>query len=150
MRALIQRVSSASLRVNDRLISSISKGLVVYLGVGKDDNDSDIDYLVKKLMQLRIFNDREGRMNLSVQDINGEFLVVSQFTLHAKTKKGNRPSYIRAAEPEKAIFYYQTFLKDLAQKSNLNVETGVFGSHMVIDQNNDGPVSIWIDTKLKE
>ena len=150
MRALIQRVSFASLRVNDKLISSISQGLVVYIGIAKDEDENDIDYLVNKIIQLRIFNDKEGRMNLSVQDINGELLVVSQFTLHAKTKKGNRPSYIRAADPEKATLYYQIFLKDLAKKSNLNVRSGVFGAHMLIDQNNDGPVSIWIDTKAKE
>lgn len=150
MRALIQRVSNASLKVDDKLISSISQGLVVYIGIGKDDDKKDIDYLVNKLTQLRIFNDKEGRMNLSVQDINGELLVVSQFTLHAKTKKGNRPSYIHAADPKKATLYYQTLLKDLAEKSKLNVCSGVFGAHMIIDQNNDGPVSIWIDTKSKE
>ncbi|MBR9920425.1 MAG: D-tyrosyl-tRNA(Tyr) deacylase [Bacteroidetes bacterium] len=150
MRALIQLVSEASVTVEKKVIGSIEKGLLVLLGVEDADEQEDIDWLVKKILQLRIFPDEAGKMNLSVMDVEGKLLVVSQFTLHANTKKGNRPSYIRAARPEKAIPMYEAFVKKLEAVSGTKVETGEFGAHMEVRILNDGPVTIWMDTKNKE
>ena len=150
MRVLIQRVSSASVLVKEKIIGEISNGLLLFLGITEYDDTEDIEWLVKKVIQLRIFNDAGQRMNCSVADIKGSFLVISQFTLLAKTKKGNRPSYARAAKPEKAIPLYEKFIDELKNISGLKVESGSFGSDMKISLCNDGPVTIWLDSKNKE
>lgn len=150
MKAVIQRVSYASVHVNDNLVSEINSGLLIFLGITHDDDISDVKWLAQKITDLRIFNDTQGVMNLSVKDINGEVLVVSQFTLHAKTKKGNRPSYIQAARPEKAKELYETFKLNLSQFLQKSVSSGVFGADMKVQIKNDGPVTIIIDTKNKE
>lgn len=149
MRAVIQRVTQADVHINKKLQDSISNGLVVLLGFEREDTAEDIDWLVHKILQLRVFGDPEGKMNLSVQEISGEILVVSQFTLHASTKKGNRPSFIKAAKPEIAIPLYQAFLKSI-RTSNLRIAEGIFGADMQLSLTNDGPVTIIIDTKQKE
>ncbi len=148
MRAIIQRVSSASLDIEGKEYSSIEHGLVVLLGIEHDDQNDDVQYMVNKIVQMRIFSDQEGKMNLSLKDVNGSLMAVSQFTLHASTKKGNRPSFIRSARPETAIPLYEQFIK-LAQQ-HCNVQTGVFGAHMQIHLVNDGPVTIFIDSKSRE
>lgn len=150
MRAVIQRCKKVELFIDNKIHSSIGTGLLVLLGVGNEDNIADIEWLAGKISRLRIFSDAEGKMNLSVQDIAGEILVVSQFTLFASTKKGNRPSYIDSAPPEKAIPLYENFIDMLKQESGVNIETGVFGADMSIDLINDGPVTIIIDSKSKE
>ncbi|MEL6393474.1 MAG: D-aminoacyl-tRNA deacylase [Bacteroidota bacterium] len=150
MRALIQRVSQASVVVDDQTIGQIEKGLLVLLGVTPEDNQTDIEWLAGKIARLRIFNDAEGLMNLSLQDVDGNALVVSQFTLYASTKKGNRPSYIRAARPEQAIPLYEAFCKQLSFELNKQVQTGQFGAMMQVSLVNDGPTTIWIDSKSKE
>ncbi|PHR17408.1 MAG: D-tyrosyl-tRNA(Tyr) deacylase [Fluviicola sp.] len=150
MRILIQRTSEASVRINGEIHGEIERGLVVLLGIETEDTQDDIDWLVRKLIALRIFNDSDGKMNNSVADINGEFLVISQFTLHASTKKGNRPSYIKAARPEIAIPLYEEFIRILRKESTLTVATGIFGADMKVQLINDGPVTIWIDSKNRE
>ncbi|MCD6596420.1 MAG: D-tyrosyl-tRNA(Tyr) deacylase [Bacteroidales bacterium] len=150
MRALIQRVSQASVSINEQVKTQINQGLLVLLGIEESDNQYDIDWLCKKIAQLRIFDDNQGVMNLSIQDINGELLVISQFTLHAKTKKGNRPSYIKAARPEIAIPLYEKFIKMMSSFTKEKVQTGEFGAIMQVSLTNDGPVTIIIDTKNKE
>lgn len=150
MRVVIQRVSEASVTVDRILKSSISQGLLILLGVEDTDNQEDIDFLVRKITQLRIFDDESGVMNRSVVDTDGEILCVSQFTLHASTKKGNRPSYIRAAKQEIAIPLYEKFCVDLKQNLNKEVQTGEFGANMQVSLINDGPVTILIDSKIKE
>ena len=150
MRVLIQRASEASVRINDEINGEIGRGLVVLLGIETEDSQDDINWLVRKLVALRIFNDQDGKMNDSIADINGEFLVISQFTLHASTKKGNRPSYIKAARPEVAIPLYEEFIQTLRKESNLKVATGEFGADMKVQLINDGPVTIWIDSKNRE
>ena len=150
MRAVIQRVSSASVTIDGVLKSTIGHGLLVLLGVGHEDGQDDLDWLVKKIAGLRIFNDEEGVMNRSVVDIDGEALVVSQFTLMASTKKGNRPSYIGAAGHEKAIPMYEAFCAALSAAIGKPVGTGEFGADMKVALVNDGPVTICIDTKNKE
>ena len=150
MRAVIQRVSSASVTIDGAVKSSIGTGLLVLLGVGHEDGQEDLDWLVKKISGLRIFNDEEGVMNRSVVDINGEALVVSQFTLMASTKKGNRPSYIGAAGHDKAIPMYEAFCAALSAAIGKPVGTGEFGADMKVALVNDGPVTICIDTKNKE
>lgn len=150
MRVIVQRVTNASVTINNQLFSSIRHGLLILLGIENEDSSEDIDWLCHKLVNLRIFNDTEGIMNLSVTDISGEFLVVSQFTLHASTKKGNRPSYIRAAKPDIAIPLYESFVEALTKISELPVKTGQFGADMKVDLLNDGPVTIIMDTKNKE
>jgi D-tyrosyl-tRNA(Tyr) deacylase len=150
MRVVVQRVTQATITINNQAYSSIEKGLLVLLGIEDSDTTEDIEWLCNKLINLRIFNDENGVMNISVKEISGEFLVVSQFTLHASTKKGNRPSYIRASKPEIAIPLYETFVKSLAQTSRIPVKTGQFGADMKVSLINDGPVTIMIDTKNKD
>lgn len=150
MRIVIQKVSKASVTVKDKLVSSINKGLMVLVGIEDKDTDEDIDWLVKKILNLRIFDDGNGIMNLSVQEIEGEVLIVSQFTLHANTKKGNRPSYIRAARPEFAIPMYEKFIQKTEEILGKKVGTGIFGAMMDVSLVNDGPVTIIIDSKQKD
>lgn len=150
MRLVIQRVSEASVVIDGAVKSAIGRGLLLLLGIEEADSPDDIQWLCGKVAKLRIFNDEAGLMNLSVQDIHGELLVVSQFTLHASTKKGNRPSFIRAAKPDFAIPMYEAFVKALAQETGLPVATGEFGADMKVRLLNDGPVTIIIDSKIRE
>jgi D-tyrosyl-tRNA(Tyr) deacylase len=150
MKVLIQRVSEAAVMINQQEKSRIQRGLLILLGIGQDDGPGDIEWLCKKISGLRIFSDEAGLMNLSIQDIQGEIIVVSQFTLHASTKKGNRPSFIQAARPETAIPMYEQFVATLQQVSGLTIQTGEFGADMQVHLINDGPVTIWIDSKDKE
>jgi D-tyrosyl-tRNA(Tyr) deacylase len=150
MRAVIQRVSEATVTINNSKKSSINNGLVVLLGIEETDTFDDIEWLSGKISRLRIFDDSNGIMNLSVTDVNGEVLVISQFTLHASTKKGNRPSYIKAAKPETAIPVYNDFIKKLTYDINGKVKAGEFGAFMQVALINEGPVTIIIDTKNKE
>ena len=149
MRVLIQRVSEASVTIDKNEYSSISKGLLILVGIENDDADEDIDYLCKKIINLRIFDDAKGVMNESILKQEGQLMVISQFTLHANTKKGNRPSYIKAAKPEIAIPIYEKFCKKLEVMSGIEVKTGQFGADMKVSLINDGPVTIWIDSKDK-
>ena len=150
MRAVIQRVSRASVTIDKKLFSEIGPGLMVLVGFEEADNTKDIDWLANKIVQLRIFNDQNDIMNLSVLEAVGEILVVSQFTLHAKTKKGNRPSYIKAANPDIAVPLYNNFVKSLSQLLGKEIKTGEFGAMMQVEIVNEGPVTIIIDTKNKE
>ena len=150
MRALIQRVTSASVHIEGNEFSKIDNGLLVLLGIEDEDSESDIDWLSSKISQMRIFDDGNSLMNLSVNDINGEILVVSQFTLHASTKKGNRPSFIRASKPNHAIPMYEEFIRNISDKIQNDVLTGKFGASMQIKLVNDGPVTIWIDSRNRE
>ena len=150
MKAVIQRVSQASVTINHKLQSSISEGLLVLLGITETDSSGDSKWLSNKILNLRIFDDASGVMNRSLLDIDGEVIIVSQFTLLASTKKGNRPSYIRAARPEKAIPMYEQFIADIEKGLGKKAGTGIFGADMKIDLQNDGPVTIVIDTELKE
>ena len=150
MRAIIQRCKNANLYIEGKIYSEIKTGLLVLLGITHDDTQSDIEWLSGKISRLRIFNDENDKMNLSVKDIEGEIMVVSQFTLYASTKKGNRPSYINSAPPDIAIPLYEKFIECLKKDSGLTVVTGKFGAFMEIDFINDGPVTIIIDTKNKE
>lgn len=150
MRAVIQRVSEASVTIAGQTRAAIKTGLLVLLGIEDADTAEDIEWLSGKIVRLRIFPDDQGVMNRSVQEIGGQLLVVSQFTLHASTKKGNRPSYIRAAKPEIAIPLYDTFVRQLSTDSGKAVQTGEFGANMKMALVNDGPVTILIDTKLRE
>jgi D-tyrosyl-tRNA(Tyr) deacylase len=150
MRTVIQRVKKASVCIEGKIYSSIEDGLLILLGIETDDNQEDIDWLCGKIARLRIFDDEMGVMNLSVCDVKGTCLVVSQFTLHASTKKGNRPSYIRAAQPEVAIPLYEKFIKTLADTTQIPVKTGIFGANMQIELTNDGPVTIIVDSKNRE
>jgi len=150
MRALIQRTKYASVTIEGKCKSAIKQGLLVLVGIEEADEKEGIEWLCKKIVNLRIFDDENGVMNRSVLDIDGEILVVSQFTLHASTKKGNRPSYIRAAKPEISIPLYETFCKELSISLGKEVGTGEFGADMKVELLNDGPVTIWMDTKNKE
>ncbi len=150
MRAVIQRVSKASVQINKNNVAQISAGLVILLGIEIEDTKEDAVWLANKISQLRIFSDAEGKMNKSILDIEGEAIVVSQFTLHAKTKKGNRPSYIKAARPEQSIPLYEQFKEDLSVAIAKEVQSGKFGADMQVSLINDGPVTIIIDTKNKE
>jgi D-tyrosyl-tRNA(Tyr) deacylase len=150
MKVVLQRVTSASVTVEDKIVGEIQKGIVVLVGIEEADSQEDIDWLVGKITQLRIFGDENGVMNLSVEEVNGDVLVVSQFTLHAATKKGNRPSYIKAARPEVAIPMYEKFVSSLETKLAKKVATGIFGADMKVALLNDGPVTIIIDSKNKE
>ena len=146
MKALIQRVSQAGVEIHGRSVAEIKKGLLVFLGVMKGDTEKDLDYVVKKVAQLRIFEDAEGKMNLSVQDIKGDALVVSQFTLAANTRKGNRPSFDNAEGPERAKAMYETFIQKL-RETGITVQAGVFAESMAVSLVNDGPVTILIDSR---
>ena len=150
MRVLIQRTKHASVTIEGRCKSAIKQGLLVLVGIEDSDGKEDIEWLCKNIVNLRIFDDENGVMNRSVLDIEGEILVVSQFTLHASTKKGNRPSYIRASKPEIAIPLYEAFCKELSLSLGKEVGTGKFGADMKVELLNDGPVTIWMDTKNKE
>ena len=150
MKVVIQRVSQARVKVSDKIISEIKLGFLILLGVEKSDSQTDINWLVGKISNLRVFSDDELKMNLSIKDVKGEIIVVSQFTLHAKTKKGNRPSYIKAANPEQAEPLYEEFISLLKNESGVSVQSGVFGANMQLDIVNDGPVTIIIDSKNKE
>lgn len=150
MRVLIQRVNQASVSISGKIKSEIAQGLLVLIGIENEDQQEDINWLTDKILKLRIFDDSEGVMNLSVMDIDAEILLISQFTLHASTRKGARPSYIKAARPEKAIPLYEEFIKNIHRKSGKTPATGEFGADMKVTLTNDGPVSIWIDSKNKE
>lgn len=150
MRLVIQRSKEASVRIEGTVKGSILHGLVVLVGIEHEDTREDADWLIGKLCNLRIFSDDEGKMNLSISDTNGQFLVISQFTLHASTRKGNRPSYIQAARPEVAIPLYDYFTEQLQNVSNLEVATGEFGADMQVSLINDGPVTILMDSKNRE
>jgi D-tyrosyl-tRNA(Tyr) deacylase len=150
VRVVIQRVRRASVTINEKIRSEVGRGLLVLVGIEETDNETDSEWLCNKIVQLRIFDDNNGIMNLSVLDTGGEILAVSQFTLHAKTKKGNRPSYIRAATPEIAIPLYNNFITKLSRLLGKEIGTGEFGAMMQIELINDGPVTIIIDTKEKE
>lgn len=150
MRAVIQRVSESSVTISGQVHGHIDKGLLVLVGIEDADNEEDIDWLCNKIVNMRIFDDADGVMNLSVRDTGGGILVVSQFTLHAATKKGNRPSYIRASKPETAIPVYERFVSRLGDELGKPVQTGIFGADMKVALINDGPVTIWIDTKSRE
>lgn len=150
MRLLIQRVTEARCRIDGAVFSEIGKGLVVLVGVGHDETAEDLEWLTKKLVQLRIFDDAEGVMNCSVQDVEGEVMVVSQFTLHAMTKKGNRPSWIKAAPEAISRPLYEAFVAKVEAALGRRVATGSFGADMKIELTNDGPVTIWIDSKNRE
>jgi len=150
MRTVIQRVSKASVTIDNKIYSQINNGVLVLLGIEDADTAEDIEWLSGKIVNLRIFNDDNGVMNVSIKDINGDILVVSQFTLHASTKKGNRPSYIKASKPEFAIPMYEELVKQLTSDLGKKIYTGVFGADMKVQLLNDGPVTIVIDTKNKE
>ncbi len=150
MRAVIQRVRHADVTINGKVESSIAEGILIFLGIETEDSQEDIDWLSRKIVNLRIFNDTQGVMNLSLLDRDGEALVISQFTLHASTKKGNRPSYIRAAKPDVAIPLYEAFIDRLEKELGKAVGKGIFGADMKVGLLNDGPVTIQIDTKNKE
>lgn len=150
MRAVIQRVTRASVHIDGQLRSQIQQGLLVLLGIEEQDDDEDIEWLCGKIFRMRIFGDSQGLMNLSLEEINGELLLISQFTLHASTKKGNRPSFIRAARPEQAIPLYEKMIKALELNLQKKIGTGIFGADMQVELVNDGPVTIIIDSKNKE
>ena len=150
MRAIIQRVKKASVEVDNSIFSSINEGLVVLLGIEIEDNENDIDWISSKITGLRIFNDPNKVMNNSIIDVDGEIIVVSQFTLHASTKKGNRPSYIKAAKSEFALKLYEKFLIHIRGKIKNKPKSGIFGAEMLVKIENDGPVTIFIDSKNKE
>lgn len=150
MIAVIQRVSEASVSIDGQVKGEIKKGFLILLGISALDNLEDVEWLSKKIVGLRIFGDQEGKMNLSILDVNGEILVISQFTLHASTKKGNRPSFIEAARPEVAIPFYESFIKKLSNDLGKQIKTGEFGADMKVALTNDGPVTIIIDTKDKK
>jgi len=150
MRVVIQRVKNASVTIDGKIKAKIEKGLLILLGIVNEDTKEDIQWMCNKLCNIRVFDDENGVMNLSIKDIEGAFLVVSQFTLHASTKKGNRPSYIKAAKPDFAIPMYTEFVKKIEEQSSTKVQTGEFGADMKIQLLNDGPVTIIIDSKIKE
>lgn len=150
MRAVIQRVTSAAVSIGGHEKGRIAVGILVLLGIGETDSREDVSWLVGKITRLRIFNDALGVMNLDVLETGGDIMVISQFTLHASTKKGNRPSYIRAARPETAIPLYESFIRELESVLGKPVKTGEFGAMMQVSLVNDGPVTIWIDSKLRE
>jgi D-tyrosyl-tRNA(Tyr) deacylase len=150
MRLVLQRVSEASVKIDGKIKSAIDKGFLLLVGIEHDDNIEDVEWLCKKIVQLRIFNDADDKMNLSVQDIDGDILIISQFTLHAQCKKGNRPSFIKAARPEKSIPLYESFIVEMEKQLGKSVGTGTFGADMKVSLINDGPVTILFDTKNKD
>ena len=150
MRVVVQRVSQSNVKVSGELIGEIEEGLMVLVSFVDEDNDTDLGWMTKKIINLRIFNDDEGKMNRSVQDIGGDILLISQFTLHGSTKKGNRPSFIKAAKPDFANVMYERFIKVLEQTLGKEIQTGEFGGDMKVSLINDGPTTIIIDSKIKE
>jgi len=150
MRAVIQRVTKASVTIEGKINGQIENGLLVFMGIEDADTDEDIEWLSSKIVNLRIFNDEKGVMNISVKDIAGNILLISQFTLHASTKKGNRPSYIKASKPDIAIPIYQKMIEQLSIDLGKEIQTGIFGADMKVELLNDGPVTIVIDTRTKE
>lgn len=150
MKVVLQRVSSASVTIENKIVADIQKGLLILIGIEDSDNQEDIDWLVGKITKIRIFEDENQVMNLSVKDIDGDIITVSQFTLHAATKKGNRPSYIKAAKPDVAIPLYENFVQQLEKEFGKKIQTGVFGADMKVNLLNDGPVTIIIDSKNRE
>ena len=150
MRAVIQRVSEASVAVDHKIEGEIAEGLLIFLGIVPEDTSEDLEWLSKKIVNLRIFDDNKGVMNLSLKEQNGAALVISQFTLHAQTKKGNRPSYIKAARPDIAIPLYQQFIMQLENNLEKEIQTGIFGANMQVSLLNDGPVTLIIDSKNRE
>ena len=150
MRVVVQRVSQSNVKVSGEVIGEIKEGLMVLVSFVDEDNDTDLDWMTKKIINLRIFNDDEGKMNRSVQDIGGDILLISQFTLHGSTKKGNRPSFIKAAKPDFANVMYERFIKVLEQSLGMEIQTGEFGGYMKVSLINDGPTTIIIDSKIKE
>jgi D-tyrosyl-tRNA(Tyr) deacylase len=150
MKIVIQRVSEASVTIDGKVNGAIGKGLMILVGIENEDNEEDIQWLCQKIVQLRIFNDENGVMNLSLLDVDGDILLISQFTLHASTKKGNRPSYIKAAKPEISIPIYEKMILKLTEFTNKRIQTGIFGEDMKVALVNDGPVTILIDSKNKE
>lgn len=150
MRAVIQRVTQASVKVDGKITGEIQSGFLVLIGIEEQDNEEDIEWLSNKIVNLRIFNDNGGVMNVSLTEMGGSILLISQFTLHASTKKGNRPSYIRAAKPDNAIPIYKKMIEALEARLNKKIQTGIFGADMKVELLNDGPVTIIIDTKNKE
>ena len=146
MKLVVQRVKYASVKVDGEIKGEINQGFLVLLGVKKGDTEKDLEYCVKKLVGLRVFEDQDGKMNLSIKDINGEFLIISQFTLYGDTKKGNRPSFIMAEEPDKANDMYEKFLEEVKKESSKKVEKGIFGADMKVELLNDGPVTILIES----
>ena len=149
MRALIQRVKKGSVEVDNRIVSNINQGIVLFIGIENSDDENDINWISQKVSQLRIFDDKKKIMNKSLIDIDGEILIISQFTLHALTKKGNRPSYIKAAKSEYAINIYNDFLKEISKKLSKTPKSGIFGADMLVKIENDGPVTIFMDSKNK-
>ena len=149
MKIVLQRVTEAQVKVDEKIVGAIKEGLLLLVGIDEEDETIDADWLVKKVIDLRIFSDAEGKMNLSVKDISGEILCISQFTLLADYKKGNRPSYIKAAKPEVAIPLFDYFKNEIKTASGLNVESGIFGADMKVSLLNDGPVTIVLDSKTK-
>ena len=150
MRVVVQRVSQSNVKVSGEIIGEINEGLMVLVSFVDEDNDTDLDWMTKKIINLRIFNDDEGKMNRSVQDVGGDILLISQFTLHGSTKKGNRPSFIKAAKPDFAKVMYERFIKVLEQSLGKEIQTGEFGGDMKVSLINDGPTTIIIDSKIKE
>lgn len=150
MRVLIQRVKEASVKIDGEIKSQIGQGLLIFIGIENEDSEEDIKWLTDKIIKLRVFDDENGVMNLSVMDVDAEIMLISQFTLHASTKKGARPSYIKAAKPDFAIPLYEKFIDMTNQKMNKYPATGKFGADMKVNLINDGPVTIWIDSKRKE
>lgn len=150
MKAVIQRVSSASVTISEKIVAQIDNGLLVLVGIEDADSQEDIHWLSQKIVNLRIFGDEKGVMNLSVKDVDGDIIVVSQFTLHANTKKGNRPSYIKASKPEIAIPLYENFVQQMELELGKKIQTGKFGADMKVALENNGPVTIIIDSKKKE
>lgn len=148
MKVVIQRVSEAHVKVNGKIVGEVNDGLMLLIGIDDEDTEADADWLIQKILNLRIFPDEEGKLNLSVSDVKGEILCISQFTLIADYKKGNRPSFIKAAKPDKAIPLFEYFKKEIAQ-SHLNIEAGIFGADMKVSLVNDGPVTIVMDSKTK-
>ena len=149
MRALIQRVKKGSVEVDNRVVSNINQGIVLFIGIENSDDENDINWISQKVSQLRIFDNEKKIMNKSLIDIDGEILIISQFTLHALTKKGNRPSYIKAAKSEYAINIYNDFLKEISKKLSKTPKSGIFGADMLVKIENDGPVTIFMDSKNK-
>ena len=150
MRVVIQRVKKASVSIDEQIVANINQGLLILLGIENADTENDVKWLVQKVLGLRIFSDAEGKMNLSVSDFQGELLIVSQFTLFASTVKGNRPSFLKSAKPDISIPLYKNFLETIKKETSLKIETGQFGADMEVSLINDGPVTIIIDSKVRE